>query len=126
MLGYSVKILALARSVNVSEARLYVHNYIAHMNRFLSFSPFMMTACKLVIDNYKGLYNANIWMSTALIGHFWQRHHNDNISNRPQQHLACNFNRNNWMIKLCQASSECLEYIIILCESREMHIPGQA
>ena len=25
-----------------------------------------MTACKLVIGNYKGLYNANIWMSTAL------------------------------------------------------------
>ena len=27
-----------------------------------------MTACKLVIDNYKGLYNANIWMSAALWG----------------------------------------------------------
>ena len=27
-----------------------------------------MTSCKLVIDNYKGLYNANIWMSTALWG----------------------------------------------------------
>ena len=27
-----------------------------------------MTACKLVIGNYKGLYNANIWMSTALWG----------------------------------------------------------
>ena len=27
------------------------------------------TACKLsVIGNYKGLYNANIWMSTALWG----------------------------------------------------------
>ena len=25
-----------------------------------------MTSCKLVIGNYKGLYNANIWMSTAL------------------------------------------------------------
>ena len=25
-----------------------------------------MIACKLVIGNYKGLYNANIWMSTAL------------------------------------------------------------
>ena len=28
----------------------------------------LMTACKLVIGNYKGLYNANIWMSTALWG----------------------------------------------------------
>ena len=27
-----------------------------------------MTACKLVIGNYKGLYNANIWMSAALWG----------------------------------------------------------
>ena len=27
-----------------------------------------MTSCKLVIGNYKGLYNANIWMSTALWG----------------------------------------------------------
>ena len=27
-----------------------------------------MTACKLVISNYKGLYNVNIWMSTALWG----------------------------------------------------------
>ena len=27
-----------------------------------------MTACKFVIGNYKGLYNANIWMSTALWG----------------------------------------------------------
>ena len=27
-----------------------------------------MTACKLIIGNYKGLYNANIWMSTALWG----------------------------------------------------------
>ena len=27
-----------------------------------------MTYCKLVIGNYKGLYNANIWMSTALWG----------------------------------------------------------
>ena len=27
-----------------------------------------ITACKLVIGNYKGLYNANIWMSTALWG----------------------------------------------------------
>ena len=26
----------------------------------------IITACKLVIGNYKGLYNANIWMSTAL------------------------------------------------------------
>ena len=25
-----------------------------------------MTSCKLVISNYKGLYNANIWMSTAV------------------------------------------------------------
>ena len=25
-----------------------------------------MTSCKLVIGNYKGLYNANIWMSAAL------------------------------------------------------------
>ena len=25
-----------------------------------------MSSCKLVIGNYKGLYNANIWMSTAL------------------------------------------------------------
>ena len=34
-----------------------------------------MTACKLVIGNYKGLYNANIRMSTACsVGHFWQRH----------------------------------------------------
>ena len=35
-----------------------------------------MTACKFVIGNYKGLYNANIWMSTADVhcsmGHFWQ------------------------------------------------------
>ena len=36
------------------------------------------TACKFVIGNYyKGLYNANIWMSTADVhcsmGHFWQR-----------------------------------------------------
>ena len=27
-----------------------------------------MTSCKLVIGNYKGLYKANIWMSTALWG----------------------------------------------------------
>ena len=27
-----------------------------------------MTCCKLVIGNYKGLYNANIWMSTAVWG----------------------------------------------------------
>ena len=27
-----------------------------------------MTACKPVIGNYKGLYNANIWMSAALWG----------------------------------------------------------
>ena len=27
-----------------------------------------MTSCKLVIGNYKGLCNANIWMSTALWG----------------------------------------------------------
>ena len=27
-----------------------------------------VTACKLVIGNYMGLYNANIWMSTALRG----------------------------------------------------------
>ena len=27
-----------------------------------------MTACKLVIGNYKGLYNANVWMSAALWG----------------------------------------------------------
>ena len=27
-----------------------------------------MTSCKLVVGNYKGLYNANIWMSTALWG----------------------------------------------------------
>ena len=27
-----------------------------------------MTGCKLVIGNYKGLYSANIWMSTALWG----------------------------------------------------------
>ena len=27
-----------------------------------------MTSCKLVVGNHKGLYNANIWMSTALWG----------------------------------------------------------
>ena len=27
-----------------------------------------MTSCKLVIGNYSGLYNTNIWMSTALWG----------------------------------------------------------
>ena len=38
--------------------------YLLFMKEIIIF----MTHCKLVIDNYKGLYNANIWMSTSLWG----------------------------------------------------------